>query len=119
MTLEELKIVIGNMDAKDTLPVKVRVNFGDEKKSYTITDVHSFHQYSDGLELITAVDTADFIEKLMEFREWLVSETERFQENAKAPNASSEGAHYDRGHAAAFISARAKLEELFNYWECR
>lgn len=22
-------------------------------------------------------------------------------------------------HAAAFISARAKLEELFNYWDCR
>lgn len=117
MTLEELKIVIDNMDAEKSLPVNIRVDFGGEKKSYTIVRVMKFHQFSDMLLLNTRVDFE--IEKLMEFREWLVSETERFQENAQAPNASSEGAHYDRGHAAAFISARAKLEELFNYWDCR
>ena len=117
MTLEELKIVIDNMDAEKNLPVNIRVDFGDEKKSYTIARVMKFHQFSDMLLLNTQVDFE--IEKLMEFREWLVSETERFQESAEAPNASSEGAHYARGHAAAFISARAKLEELFNYWDCR
>jgi len=118
MTLEELKIVIDNMDAEKSLPVNIRVDFGGEKKSYTIAGVMKFHQFSDMLLLNTRVEFFD-IEKLMEFREWLVSETGRFQENAQAPNASSEGAHYDRGHAAAFISARAKLEELFNYWDCR
>lgn len=117
MTLEELKIVIDNMDAEKSLPVNIRIDFGDEKKSYTVARVMKFHQFSDMLLLNTRVDFE--IEKLMEFREWLVSETERFQEEAKAPNASDVGASFDRGHAAAFISARAKLEEMFNYWDCR
>ena len=56
-------------------------------------------------------------QKLMQFREWLISETERFQEKAKALDASREGEHYNMGHAAAFIQARAELEELFNYWD--
>jgi hypothetical protein len=117
MTKKELETILKNMDAEDNLPVNIRVDFGDGKKSYTHAEVTKFHQFSDVLLLRTRIDFE--IDKLMEFREWLVSETERFQENAKAPNASSEGAHYDRGHAAAFISARDKLEELFNYWDCR
>lgn len=117
MTIEELKIVIDNMDAAKDLPVNIRVGFGDAKKSYTIARVLKFRQFSDMLLLNTQVDFE--IEKLMEFREWLVGETERWSEQAKDPNNSRDGEHMDRGHADAFISARAKLEELFNYWDCR
>lgn len=39
MTLEELKIVTDNMDAEKSLPVNIRVDFGDEKKSFTIARV--------------------------------------------------------------------------------
>ena len=56
-------------------------------------------------------------EKLNEFRDWLISETEKYQERAKSPNASPCGSHYDRGHASGFILARGKLEELFDLWD--
>lgn len=118
MELQELKTITTRIDAKGSIPVLVRANFGDSKKSYTVTDVESFHQWSDGLQLNCSIEFPE-IDKLMELREWLVSETERFQENAKAPDASSEGSHYDRGHAAAFILVRDKLEKMFNYWDCR
>ena len=119
MNKQDLRSIMTNMDAKDTLPVKVRVNFGNDKKSYTITEVQSFHQWSDELQLITTVDTHDTMEKLMEFRQWLIDKTEEYQARAKAPDASSEGAHFDRGHADGFIQARAQLEKLFDYWDCR
>lgn len=56
-------------------------------------------------------------ERLNEFRNFLISETERFQERAKSPNASPCGSHFDRGHADGFIMSRAKLEELFDLWD--
>lgn len=106
------------MDAKDNLPIRVRVKFGEGPKTYIDADVQSFHQWSDAVQLNCSFEYPE-IDKLMQLREWLVSETERFQEQSKAPNASPEGSHYDRGHASAFIMARDKLEELFNYWDCR
>ena len=118
MNLQELKAITTNMDAKGNLPILVRVDFGEGPKTYTIADVQSFHQWSDGIQLNCSIEYPE-IDKLMQLREWLVSETERFQEQSKSPDASKEGSHYDRGHAAAFISARSKLEELFNYWDCR
>lgn len=118
MNVQDLRSIVTNMNAKPTLPVSVRVNFGDDAKSYTKADITSFNQFTDAFQLNTKVELPD-IDKLMQFRQWLVEETERFQEQAKADNASSEGSHYDRGHAAAFISARDKLEKLFDYWDCR
>lgn len=56
-------------------------------------------------------------EKLNELRDYLISETERYQELACQPNASSCGSHFDRGRADGFIIARAKLEELFDLWD--
>lgn len=117
MTKKELETILKNMDAEDNLPVNIRVDFGNGKKSYTHAEVTKFHQFSDVLLLRTRIDFE--IDKLMEFREWLVSETERWSEQAKNPTNSKEGEHMDRGHADAFISARAKLEELFDYWDCR
>lgn len=52
-------------------------------------------------------------EKLNELRNWLISETERYQERAKSPNASPCGSHYDRGTANGYIQSRGKLEQLF------
>ena len=118
MDVQELKAIITKMDAKGTLPVRARVNFGEGPKSYTVADIESFHQWSDGFQLNCAVEFPE-VDKLMELREWLASETERFQEQSKAPNASPEGSHYDRGHASAFIMVRDRLEKLFNYWDCR
>lgn len=118
MNVKDLRSIVTNMNAKPTLPVSVRVNFGDDAKSYTMADITSFNQFTDVFLLNAKVEYPE-IDKLMQFRQWLVEETERFQEQAKADNASNEGSHYDRGHAAAFISARAKLEELFDYWDCR
>jgi len=118
MELQDLKAIITNVDAKGTIPVRARVNFGEGPKTYTIADVTKFHQWSDGLQLNCTVEHPE-IDKLMELREWLVSETERYQEKAKASDASNEGSNYDRGHAAAFILVRDKLEKMFNYWDCR
>lgn len=56
-------------------------------------------------------------ERLNEFRNFLISETERYQEMAKSPNASPCGSHFDRGQANGFISVRGKLEELFDLWD--
>lgn len=55
--------------------------------------------------------------RLNELRNFLISETERFQERAKSPNASPCGSHFDRGIADGFIKSRAKLEELFDLWD--
>ena len=118
MKIQDLTAIITNMDADGKLPVRVRINFGESVKSYTIADVEKFRQWSDALQLNCTVEYPE-VDKLMELRQWLVAETERFQEQAKASDASSEGAHYDRGHAAAFILVRDKLEKMFNYWDCR
>jgi len=56
-------------------------------------------------------------QKLNEFRDWLISETERYQERAKNPDASACGKHYDRGTANGFIQARSELEKTFNLWD--
>lgn len=118
MKIQDLAAILANMDADVKLPVCARINFGESVKSYTIADVEKFHQWSDALQLNCTVEYPE-VDKLMELRQWLITETERFQEQAKAPNASSEAAHYDRGHAAAFILVRDKLEKMFNYWDCR
>lgn len=118
MNVQDLRSIVTNMNAKPTLPVSVRVNFGDDAKSYTMVDITSFNQFTDVFLLNAKVEYPE-IDKLMQFRQWLVKETERFQDQEKADDASPEGSHYDRGHAAAFISCRAKLEELFAYWDCR
>lgn len=56
-------------------------------------------------------------EKLNEFRDWLISETEKYQQRANNPDASVCGKHYDRGQANGFILARGKLEKLFDLWD--
>ena len=120
MELENLKAIVNNMDAEDYLPVKVRVNFceQDNRKSYTIADVSGFHQWPDGFLLNVAIGD-DVKNKLMEFREWLISETGRLEERSNAPDASKELSRYNRGAACGLIHARTKLEELFDYWNCR
>lgn len=55
-------------------------------------------------------------EKLFQYREWLLVGTEEFIERSKMSNVSTQGSHYDRGNANGLILARAKLEELFDYW---
>lgn len=114
MNFPDLKSIVNNMNAKGNLPIVVRVNFGD--KGYTVPNVESFNQFSDVIQLNATIEFPE-VEKLMELRRWLDSETERWQEKSKEKTNSKEGEHYDRGHAAGLIAARAKLEELFNYWE--
>ena len=118
MNIRDLKAIIVNMDADGKLPVRVRVNFGESMKSYTIADVEKFRQWSDALQLNCTVEYPE-VDKLMELRQWLVEETDRWTEKANEPGSSSNGEHYDRGHAAAFILVRDKLEKMFNYWDCR
>jgi hypothetical protein len=52
-------------------------------------------------------------EKLNKFREWLVSETEKYQKRSTNSNASDCGKHYDRGQANGLILARGELEKTF------
>lgn len=121
MTHQELKAIVNNMDAEGyALPVKVRVDFceNNDRKSFTIADVSGFHQWSDAFQLNVAIDD-DVKNKLMKFREWLISETDRFEVRSNAPDASKEGSQYDRGTAFGLIHARDKLEKLFDYWDCR
>lgn len=56
-------------------------------------------------------------EILSQYREWLIVGEKRFQEISKSPDANFEGSHYDKGIASGFLSARSKLEELFDYWK--
>lgn len=53
-------------------------------------------------------------EKLNELRDWLISETEWYQNRAKCSSGSSPyGSHYFRGTANGYIQSRGKLEQLF------
>lgn len=54
---------------------------------------------------------------LSQYREWLIVGEKGFQEMSKSPNASPEDSNYDRGIASGCLSARSKLEELFDYWK--
>jgi len=51
--------------------------------------------------------------KLKKVWRWLVAKTEEFQERSKSPDASSNGSHFDSGHASAFIMTRTELEREF------
>ena len=59
---------------------------------------------------------AELERKLQVLRSELLEYTELHQQMANNPNASNAGKHYDRGSASGAIHARAKLEELFDYW---
>ena len=54
---------------------------------------------------------------LNEYRNKLIELTEEFQERAKDPNNSKCGEHFERGHVAGFIRARAELEDIFKLWD--
>lgn len=73
---------------------------------YTICEVYKLRKQIDDTKC-----------KILKYRETLISETERFIEKSKSSNASPQGSHFDRGWANGFISARSKLEELFDYWD--
>lgn len=53
--------------------------------------------------------------KLLDFRQWLITMTEKWQNESKNPTNSACGTHYDCGNADGFIRARAKFETLFDF----
>lgn len=55
------------------------------------------------------------IDKLVKYREWLISETERWTEKENDKTNSNAGKHCCIGAANALISARAEFEEIFDY----
>lgn len=118
MNVQDLRSIMTNIKAKPTLPVCVHLDFGNEAKSYTVTDIISFDKFTDVFLLNAKIDDAE-IEKIMKFREWLIEFTGLYHAKTELPNASDNGKHYDRGRADALIQARAKLEELFDYWDNR
>ena len=54
-------------------------------------------------------------EKLRQYREYLVKETERWHKNEENETLSKIGKQDCIGHANAYISARSEFEDLFNY----
>lgn len=54
-------------------------------------------------------------EKLRQYREYLVKETERWHKNEEDETLSKIGKQDCIGHANAYISARSEFEDLFNY----
>ena len=54
-------------------------------------------------------------QKLLDFRQWLITMTEKWQNESKDHTNSPCGTHYDRGNADGFIRARAKFETLFDF----
>lgn len=62
------------------------------------------------------MNNTELIEKLKEYRSWLVEKTDEYNERAKNPNNSSNGTHFERGAMDGFIKSRAKLEMLFDLW---
>lgn len=83
MNVQDLRSIVTNVNAKPTMPVSVRVNFGDDAKSYTMADITSFNQFTDVFLLNAKIEYPE-IDKLIQFRQWLVEETKRFLEQAKA-----------------------------------
>lgn len=54
-------------------------------------------------------------QKLLDFRQWLITMTEKWQNESKNPTNSPCGTHYDCGKADGFISARGEFETLFDF----
>ena len=120
MNVQDLKSIVNNMDAKDELPVCVRVKFSDKQKSDTIIEVENFHQYSDNFLFNVIVDvdyiTDDVvIERLMKFRYWLTERTKHYSKNTKAEINGEEASDSSltNGLTQAYTNTLAKFEELF------
>ena len=57
----------------------------------------------------------ELIDKLVKYREWLISKTEQWTERKNDKTNSNAGKHCCIGAANALISARAEFEEIFDY----
>lgn len=57
----------------------------------------------------------ELIDKLVIYREWLISKSEWWTEKENDKTNSNAGKHYCIGGANALISARAEFEEIFDY----
>ena len=57
----------------------------------------------------------ELIDKLVKYREWLISKTEQWTERKNDKTNSNAGEHCCIGAANALISARAEFEEIFDY----
>lgn len=60
----------------------------------------------------------ELIDKLVKYREWLISKTEQWTERKNDKTNSNAGKHCCIGAANALISARAEFEEIFDYESC-
>lgn len=56
-------------------------------------------------------------EKLIKFREWLISKTEKCQGLACQPKTRSCGRNFHAGIASGFIQAKSELEKIFGLWD--
>lgn len=54
-------------------------------------------------------------QKLLDFRQWLITMTEKCHNKSKEPTNSLCGTHYESGRADGFIQARAEFETLFRF----
>lgn len=54
-------------------------------------------------------------QKLLDFRQWLITMEEKWHNESEDPTNSPCGTHHDRGNADGFIRARTKFETLFDF----